>query len=378
MGYYKIPCMIIRGGTSKGVFFHDRDLPPDPKERDRVILAAFGSPDTRQIDGLGGADPLTSKVAIIKASARPGVDIDYTFGQVGINEVSINYSLNCGNISSGAAIFAVDEGLVRIEEPVTTVKIFNTNTNTLISAKVRVEGGRAATIGDFSIDGVPGKGAMIELTFLETAGATTGKLLPTGNAVDEICISHGKRTEVSIIDAGNLYIFVDAREVGLEGTEHPEEIERRKDLFIVLEEIFKVSAQKVNEALGYEKNKVRIDKLALVGRQGAHRREDAEQDSPPVDFVSRIVTSNGKVHKAYAVTGAISAGFCAFVKGSVVERILVNNSGKELRIGHPQGVIDIAIECEPVNGQLVPSRAVIRRTARRIMDGYVYVNKSDK
>lgn len=375
MSYVKIPCAIIRGGTSKGIFFNDYYLPKDPNERDRVIHSVFGSPHHLQIDGLGGADPLTSKVAIIKTSNRNEADIEYTFGQVSIHEASINYSLNCGNISAGAAIFAVDEGLVKIEEPVTTVRIFNTNTETFISARVRVKDGKAATTGDFTIDGVPGKSAMIELTFPNASGAITGELLPTKKVVDNISISKGK-VDVSIVDAGNLYIFIMAKDLGLKGSEPSMEIEENKKAMELTKEIFDVCSRIVNERM-CPKEKIKIQKLALVSgvtEKMLHSKKIVGLNSKSVDFISRIISYNTKVHKAYAVTGAICAGFAAVISGSVVNRALCKNPEKEIRIGHPQGVIDIEIEREELDkGIFIPRSATIKRTARRIMDGYVYI-----
>src|SRR5437867_3203714 len=181
----RIKVAIIRGGTSKGVYLLADDLPKDHAIRDKVILSIFGSPDPRQIDGLGGADPLTSKVAIIARSNRPDADVDYTFGYVGIDTAAVDYHGNCGNISQGVGPFAVDEGLVRVTEPITRVRIFNTNTQKIIEAEVPVTDGRALTEGDVVLHGVPGSGAGIVMNFVNAAGSKTGKLLPTGNVIDK-------------------------------------------------------------------------------------------------------------------------------------------------------------------------------------------------
>ena len=191
--YERIRTAIIRGGTSKGLYLMENELPKDPVRRDQVILALYGSPDARQIDGLGGADPLTSKVAIIKPSLREDADIDYTFGQVSIEQPLVDYNSNCGNISSGVGPFAIDEGLVPAVEPITTVRIFNTNTQKIIEAEVPVRDGKALTEGDCVIPGVPGSGAKIMLNFLDSGGSKTGKLLPTGNPRDTIQLSDGTR-----------------------------------------------------------------------------------------------------------------------------------------------------------------------------------------
>jgi 2-methylaconitate cis-trans-isomerase PrpF len=181
-------CVIMRGGTSKAVFLRENDLPKDKALRDKIILSVFGSPDVRQIDGLGGADVLTSKLAIIGPSSRSDADVDYLFAQVGIDKPVVDYKGNCGNISSAVGPFAIDEGLVRANEPMTTVRINQVNTNRLIVAEVPVIKGKAAVEGELAIDGVPGTGAPITLDFSDTAGSVTGKLLPTGNVKDKITV----------------------------------------------------------------------------------------------------------------------------------------------------------------------------------------------
>ncbi|MHB9099852.1 MAG: PrpF domain-containing protein, partial [Syntrophales bacterium] len=187
------PCTIMRGGTSKGIFLMEKELPRDAALRDRIILAIFGSPDLRQIDGLGGADSLTSKLAIIAPAAEPDRDINYTFGAVGIEKAFVDYSSNCGNISSAVGPYAVDKGLVKAVEPFTVVRIYNTNTGKMIHAKVPVRKGRFAPDGDYEIAGCPGTAARIELSFMDPGGATTGRLLPTGHAVDEVILESGER-----------------------------------------------------------------------------------------------------------------------------------------------------------------------------------------
>ena len=184
--YRRIPCVIQRGGTSKGVYIHEKDLPADEKMRTQVILAIFGSPDVRQIDGLGGADPLTSKCAIIGPSDRPDADVNYTMAQVGITDALIDFKGNCGNISSGVGPFAIDEGLVEAHEPETVVRIYNTNTKKILKAYVRTRGGKSEYTGDYAIDGVPGTGSKILLDYSATGGTLRGALLPTGRPVDKV------------------------------------------------------------------------------------------------------------------------------------------------------------------------------------------------
>src|ERR1700680_4510658 len=220
-----IPCTIMRGGTSKALFFLHSDLPADLQRRTEFLLRAFGSPDIRQVDGMGGADPLTSKTAIIGRSNRPGVDVEYTFGQVSITEPFVDMEGNCGSIASAVGPFAIDKDLVSAVEPVTTVRIFNTNTKKMIVADVPVREGRVVTHGEYQINGVPGTGAEIKLHFVDPGGAITGKLLPTGHIIDKIKLENGKTVDVSVVDAGNLAGFVRARQISLRGDELPAGIE---------------------------------------------------------------------------------------------------------------------------------------------------------
>ena len=219
--FRKIPCVIQRGGTSKGVYLHEENLPKDPEKRQKVILAIFGSPDIRQIDGLGGADPLTSKCAIIRPSERPDADVDYTMAQVGITDPLIDFRGNCGNISSGVGPFAIDEGLVEVQEPETVVHIFNTNTQRILKAYVTTQEGKSKYTGDYAIDGVPGKGSKILLDYSATGGTLRGKILPTGNPLDVISVPTVGDIEVSVVDAANPTCFLRPEVVGLSGMEGP-------------------------------------------------------------------------------------------------------------------------------------------------------------
>ena len=232
-----VKCSIVRGGTSKGIFIMENELPRDPELRDKYILEIFGSPDVRQIDGLGGADVLTSKLAIIGPSSREDADVDYTFGQVSFVEPKIDYKSNCGNISAGVAPFAINNGIVKAVEPYTTVRIHQVNTDTIINAKVEVRDGKAAVDGDFHIDGVPTLGSTIELDFSDSVGGITGKLLPTDNVVDTIVTDDGKSYEVSVVDAGIPTVFIEAKSLDMSGIETPQQIEGNAALMTKIEEI---------------------------------------------------------------------------------------------------------------------------------------------
>lgn len=380
----KIPCVVMRGGTSKAVFFHDRDLPAGETRRDRVILSAFGSPDLRQIDGLGGANTSTSKVAVIKKSERPDADIDYTFGQVSIDMPVIGKSMNCGNISSAVGPFAIDEGLVDAVEPITVVRVYNTNTDKMIVARVPVAEGRAATEGDFEIDGVPGSGARIRIEFQNPQGAVSGLLLPTGNPLDTIEIE-GKTYEYSLVDAANPVVFVRADQFGLTGTELPWEFEARPDcaaLCRVLEIIRGTCAVAIGLAGSLEDaavNSQTLPKIALcaaprdyvAGSQKTIRARD-------VDFVGRLFSLGMKMIQAYMGTGGICTVVAANTPGTIVNQIVTAQTGtgriESIRIGHPFGVMVVEAELAdaPGGGHTVTC-GMIGRTARRLMEGWVYV-----
>jgi len=370
--FKKIPCTMMRGGTSKGVILWEKDLPRKNEARDRVILSIFGSPDPRQIDGLGGADSLTSKCAIIKPSSPEG-DVAYTIGNVSITTPVIDYSSNCGNLSAAVGVFAVDEGLVVAQEPITLIKMFNTNTQKVILAEVPVKSGKFFPEGDYSISGVPGRGSKILLDFKNTAGAVTGKILPTGKARERLNMGRGEAVEVSIVDVATPMVFVRAKDLNLKGTEVADEINSDPDLLKRIEEI----RSSVAEMIGIVKDRKEATlkspatpKIAFLA-QAQKRIRGGE-----IRLVSRMMSMQ-KLHKAYAVTGAICTAVAAKIEGSLVYEIFGRETEKEaevVRIEHPSGAIDVEIEVQGKGRDLKVKRAAIARTARRIMDGFVYVS----
>jgi 2-methylaconitate cis-trans-isomerase PrpF len=370
-----IPCTIMRGGTSKALFFLDSDLPADVQQRTEWLLRAFGSPDIRQVDGMGGADPLTSKTAIIRASNMPGVDVEYTFGQVSITEPFVDMAGNCGNISSAVGPYAIDKGLVRAVEPVTTVRIFNTNTKKMIVAEVPVREGRVVTQGTYQVHGVPGTGAEIRLHFMDPGGAITGKLLPTGNAIDKITMENGRTVDVSIVDAGNLAGFVRAEQIGLRGDELPVEIESRADILATLEEL----RARISERLGmcgnwreaYQRYRTN-PKIAFVSAPAAFQTLQGQHvPADSSDLMARVMAM-GRVHKAYAITAAIPTAAASKILGSVVHA-LSRQSSSTVRIAHPSGVISVGITTSGEKENLRLLEVVVGRTARKLMDGNVFL-----
>lgn len=369
----RIRCVIMRGGTSKAVFFDAQHLPDDPARRDSVILAAFGSPDIRQIDGLGGADPLTSKLAIVSPSMRADADIDYTFGQVGIATPSINYRVNCGNTAAAVGVYAVEEGIVPFAEGVTHVRIFTTNSGKHVVAEVPTANGRVMTEGSYRVSGVPRPGAEIRLRFLDPAGGVTGQLLPTGRTIDEVVVG-GRRVELSVVDCGNLYAFIRADIWSLHGCELPADIEARPGFKAEVEEIRAAVCRELlpGDLSGGSSAKLKVAIVAPPAAGSTMEGQRLERES--MDIAARIINQE-KVHKAFAVTGAICLGAAAAIPGTIVNRIapLQAREAASLRIGHPQGVIEPLVGIAR-DGDTVRIRFVeLGRTARRIMDGFVYV-----
>ncbi|NBI68504.1 3-methylitaconate isomerase [Pseudoflavonifractor sp. 60] len=376
----------MRGGTSKALFFHDRDLPQDMEARDKVILSAFGSPDRRQIDGMGGANTSTSKVAVIKKSDRPGIDVDYDFGQVDVFAPIVGKTMNCGNISSAVGPFAIDEGLVEAVEPMTEVHIFNTNTQKEIIAQVPVKDGRAVTEGDFSIDGVPGTAAKVLLKFVSPQGAASGKLLPTGQPKNIIEIE-SKEYEYSFVDAANPVIFVHPEDFGVTGTETPaqfnalpdcEEICRKLEIIRGTGAILLGFAKDLEDA---RVNSQTLPKIAFATKPtdytaGSGKAIGAEQ----IDLVGRLFSVNMKMIDAYMGTGAICTVTAANTPGTIVNEIVCgggkhpDDHAPHVRIGHPWGIMDVYADLQDnEDGTHTVLSGNLERTARRIMEGSVYV-----
>ncbi len=375
----RIPTVLMRGGTSKGLFFHDNHLPNDPEARNRVILAAFGSPDNnrRQIDGVGGGVSTTSKVAIISPSQSPDYDVVYNFGQVAIDRPIVDFKSNCGNISSAVGPFAVDEGLVNAVEPVTRVRIHQLNTNKLIKAEVPVKDGCFDEEGDYAIAGVPGTYARIGLRFADPGGALTGKLFPTGNRRDTIEIPNHGSIAITIIDAANPVVLVRAEEIGLIGTEI-DEVDANSEIKMTLETIRCKAAVLIGLAASEKEATQRsqaVPKIAFVAVPRDYSLPGGQTvTAQDIDLVGRIM-SMGTLHRSFAVSGGISTVGAAMIPDMVVFDLLNADARQNdlLRIGHPGGVIDIGAVVDVDQDRCIYKEALVGRTARRLMEGYVLV-----
>ena len=375
----RIPAVLMRGGTSKGLFFHANHLPADPGVRDAILLAAYGSPDPnrRQIDGIGGAASTTSKVAIISPSASPDYDVVYNFGQVSIDRPLVDFKNNCGNMSAAVGPFAVDEGLIAATEPVTRVRIHQINTDKLIVAEVPVKNGRFDEAGDYEIAGVPGSGGKITLRFSDPGGSLTGRLFPTQNLKDNLDVPGIGKVELTIIDAANPVVLVRASILDLEGTEI-ERIDTDETVKAKLERIRCAVAVEIGLAETMEAATQRsqtVPKIALVAAPKSYQSLGGKVvDAAEVDLVARIM-SMGTLHKSFAVTGAIPTAGAAKVPGTVVHDLIPPGSRKKdlIRIGHPGGIIEVGAIVKKNRDGFYYQEALLGRTARRLMEGYVLV-----
>ena len=345
----------MRGGTSRGPYFLASDLPADPAKRDAVLLAVMGSPHVLQIDGIGGSNTLTSKVAIVSPSKHEGADVDYLFAQVSVNEAFVDTKPNCGNMLAGVGPFAIETGLVKAKSPSTMVRIYNVNTETLVEAIVQTPGGEVQYEGSTRIDGVSDPASPIKLTFLDALGAVTGKLLPTGSALDTI-----QGVEATCIDMAMPLVIMAAEAFGKTGKETPQELDADRAMMQRIEAIRLEAGRRMGMG---DVSKLVVPKPALVSRpvQGGN-------------IASRYFTPHA-CHKAHAVTGALAVATAAVLSGTVVSRFVEPKgfSGGVLTIEHPSGRIEVDLVTNRAGTEPVVERASFVRTARRIFDGHVYV-----
>jgi 4-oxalomesaconate tautomerase len=353
-----IPCTVMRGGTSKGLYFRSHDLPADRATRDAVLLAAMGSPDPRQIDGLGGAHPLTSKIAVVGPSTHPDADVDYLFLQAVVDEARIDDGQNCGNLLAGVGPFAIEEGLFPAQDGITHVRINMLNTQSLAVAAIQTPGGKVRYDGEARIDGVPGTAAAIPIDFLDVAGSSCGALLPTGNIRDIV-----DGIELTAIDNGMPVVVMRAADLGKTGYETPEELEADAALKARIEAIRLEIGPRMN--LGDVAKKT-VPKMCLVA---------------PPQHGGAISTRNfipHRVHDAIGVFGAVSVATCAVLPGSVAADVTRVGDGavKELEVEHPTGFFTVAMDIVLGGDEVKVQRSALLRTARRLMRGEVYVPAS--
>lgn len=382
MKQLKIPAVFMRGGTSNAIVFHEKDLPRERAQWDEIFLAAIGSPDPygRQLDGMGGGVSSLSKVCVIGPPSRPDADIDYTFAQVQVKDAAVDYSGNCGNMSSAMGPFAVDEGLIKVSGREALVRVHNTNTGKVIWSRFALDEGRSAVDGELVIPGVAGTGAPVRLEFRDPGGATTGRLLPTGNVVDTLEVPGYGKFRASLVDAANATCFLDAADLGLKGTEMPEELDRNAELLKKLAAI-RIAA---SVAMGIGKTpeeaaaKRTVPFVGFVSPpQDAATLSGEKIFAGSVDLTARML-SNGQPHRALPLTVSLCTAVAARIAGSVVHALArpSGDAAAELRIAMPSGVLTVAAAVTRNNGQWHAEQGAFFRTQRRLFDGYVYVRAS--
>ena len=372
----------MRGGTSNAVVFNAKDLPRDRARWDEIFLAVIGSPDPygRQLDGMGGGISSLSKVCVVGPPTRDDADIDYTFAQVQVKEARVDYGGNCGNMSSAIGPFAVDEGMVKVSGVNALVRVHNTNTKKIIWSRFSLDGGKAAVDGDLAIPGVAGTGAPVKLEFREPGGATTGKLLPTGNVADLLDVPGCGKYRVSMVDAANACVFARAADLGLKGTELPDEIDADPDLRGRLASI-RIAA---SVAMGIAKTVEEAQKRAMVPfvgfvspPQDANTLTGETLEAKMVDLTARMM-SNGQPHRALPLTASLCMAVAARLPGSVVFDAIrpTSNPEAEIRIGMPSGVLTLAATVNKREGEWYAEQGAFYRTQRRMFEGHVLVRAS--
>ncbi len=376
----KFKTVFMRGGTSKGCMFHKEDLPEDKREWDSIFLQAMGDPDPKQIDGMGGTVSSNNKIVIVWKSGEPDVDVEYLVGQVIVGKSQVDYKSNCGNMTAAVGPFAVEEGMVEVTEPVTTVRMLNRNTDKYINVTVPCENGTFAQDGDCRIAGVDGTAAELKVNFLNPAGAKTGKLLPTGNALDIIEIPGFGNSEATILDVSNPMVLVRAEDIGMKGTELPKEVNQNTAVCELLEKIRGTAACKMGFAKDLEDaaaNSPAVPKVGFFTKPVTFTDiagNTVEEGS--MDLCARVI-SVFQCHKACPLTSASSISVAAFLEGSLVWKVLgAPKAGRDtVRIGHPSGVMTMYPYIEKENGEVRLPSVAVQRTARRIMDGTIYIRK---
>ncbi len=349
----KLPVIYMRAGTSKGPFFDMRDLPDDPNLRDEILLRIMGSPDANQIDGIGGAKTVTSKVVMVRPSERPGIDVDYLFAQVFINESIVDTKPTCGNMMSGVAPFAIERKLMDIKEGKNIVNVYNINTNSIAEMQVDVKNGKVNyTNGELSIDGVPGMGSPILMRLKGVEGGATGKLFPTGNLKDTV-----QGFDLTMFDAGNLMIHMRASDFGLTGLEKGNFFESRRELMAQLESIRCEVAQKAGMG---DVSKSVLPKIGLLTepKEGGNIRS--------------LYFTPKSFHPTHAVSGAVCVTASSKCEGTIAAELVTHPDGDMYTLEHQSGSMPIELKTSGTGLDFNIESAGTYRTARKLMDGFVY------
>jgi hypothetical protein len=374
----KVQAVYMRGGTSKGVFFCQTWLPTDPFVRDRVLLRVIGSPDPygQQIDGMGGGTSSTSKVVLVRPSSRVNCDVDYRFGQVAIDKAVIDWSGNCGNLTSAVGPFAITQGLVDApRDGIAIVRIWQANINAKIIAYVPMQGGMVVEEGDFELDGVTFSGAEIKIEFLDPSGGE-GDMFPTGAPIDMLDVPGVGSVALTMINAGNQAIFVDAATLGLTGNELQRDVNSDAPLLQKVEAIRAYAAVRMGLSKTPEEAtqlRPHTPKLAFVAKPSAYVASSGKPIDPATLDINARIFSMGKLHHAMTGTGAVAIAVAAVIPGTIVNRLVAGKASCQVRFGHPSGIMAVGAEAEQRDGSWVVTKAVMSRSARRLMEGTVLV-----
>lgn len=374
-----VPGMLIRGGTSKGFFVHREVLPDDPERRDAMILEMFGSPDPLQVDGIGGSHSHTSKIMLVSPSDDADIDLEYTFGQVAVNQPVVDYSGNCGNLTSAIGGYGILAGMVSASGSSETVRLYNTNTDTVVEQTIPLVSGEPAIRGEYEIDGVPGSGARIDSRFLSPGGGVSGSLFPTGQERETITVDDTTFT-VSIVDVANPCVFVYASDLGVRGDELPEEIKGRPSLLATLEEIRSVACARiglVDDPANATTESPGVPYVTVVSEPRAYESslgETVQADS--FDITARLM-SNQQPHHAIAMTGAMCLAATVRLPGTVPNEYARTGSGS-VTIGHPKGRIQVGVDVDTASDPPAVNSVTVGRTMRLLMTGEVYYRGTDQ
>ena len=380
MTQLRIPAVYMRGGTSKGVFFLAGDLPADPVLRDKVLLRVIGSPDPygKHIDGLGGATSSTSKVVLISKSSRPDCDVDYLYGGLAVDKAVIDWSGNCGNLTAAVGPFAISMGLLDApSDGWATVRIWQANIGKKIVAHVPMRGGEVQEEGDFALDGVTFPAAEIKLEFLDP-GAEEGDgdaMLPTGNVVDWLDVPDVGRIEATLINAGLPTIFVAAESLGFKGSELQPDINPHPEILARIEKIRTHGAVAMGLAATPEDaaKRAHTPKLSFVAASQTYTASDGRVvKAEDIDLLARVF-SMGPLHHAMTGTGAVAIASAVAVSGTIPNRLARQQADGRVRFGHPSGTLSVGAEAREENGQWIVTKAMMSRSARRLMEGWVRV-----
>ncbi len=378
MPQLRIPAVYMRGGSSKGVFFHARDLPPAGPARDALLLRVIGSPDPygKQIDGMGGATSSTSKVVVITPSCRPDCDVDYLFGAPAIEAPVIDWSGNCGNLSAAVGPFAISEGLVEAPcDGLATVRIWQANLGKRILAHVPMVNGEVQEEGDFRFDGVAFPAAEVVLDFLDPTG-TDGSVLPSGQLVDELDVPGLGRLPVTLLNAGNPTVFAYAESFGLSGTETQAQVNGDAALLERLEAVRATGAVAMGlarTAAQATAERPHTPKLCLIAPPQTYQVAGGKQvPVEAIDVIARMI-SMGKLHHAIPGTGAVAVAVAAALPGTLVNQLTGNLGGRQVRMGHTAGAVAVGAQAREIDGSWQVEKASMSRSARRLMEGWVRV-----